>query len=222
MLNKTRQRREKQTPIMKSLILEKAGLLFWQKGYNNTSMKDIASVCECKPANFYNYFNGKEDILYEVIRDISERTVSSIIHLADDELTDPVDQLQMFIKNHFSLHINLEQNNVMLSDTGLRHLSKEHQEEIIKLRNFYEDILRKILRRGISSGLFSPDIDEKIVSYIIPSMIIRSSLWYTAKGRLSLDQISDIMINFTLHGISTLNSTVQRENAPANDIAPNM
>ena len=220
MLNKTRQRREKQTPIMKSLILEKAGLLFWQKGYNNTSMKDIASVCECKPANFYNYFSGKEDILFEVIKDISERSVSSIIHLAEDEITDPIDQLQMFIKNHFNLHINLEQNNVMLSDTGLRHLSKEHQEEIIKLRDFYESILRKILQRGKASGLFSPHLDEKIVSYIIPSMIIRSSLWYTAKGRLSLEQISDIMINFTLYGISALHNTTHAESSATSELVP--
>ena len=212
-MSRAKPRREKQAPIMKSLILEKAGLLFWQKGYNNTSMKDIANACECKPANFYNYFSGKEDILYEVIKDIAEKSVSSIVHLADDEKTNPVEQLRMFIKNHFNLHIHLEQNNVMLSDTGMRHLSIEHREEIVKMRDVYESILRKILQRGKSVGLFAPHIDEKIVSYIIPSMIIRSSIWYTAKGRLSLEQIGDIMINFTLYGITIQNQGFYQDTA---------
>jgi len=186
---------------MKSLILEKAGLLFWQKGYNNTSMKDIANACECKPANFYNYFSGKEDILYEVVKDITEKSISSIRHLADDEETNPMEQLRIFIKNHFNLHINLEQTSVMLSDTGIRHLSQEHRDEIIRMRDIYENTLLRIIRRGKEAGIFASYIDEKIISYNIPSMIIRSSIWYSAKGRLSLEEVSEIMFDFTLHGI---------------------
>ncbi|MCL2766934.1 MAG: TetR/AcrR family transcriptional regulator [Peptococcaceae bacterium] len=200
-MNRTRQRKEPQTPVMKSLILEKAGLLFWQKGYNNTSMKDIANACECKPANFYNYFSGKEDILYEVVKDITEKSISSIRHLADDEETNPMEQLRIFIKNHFNLHINLEQTSVMLSDTGIRHLSQEHRDEIIRMRDIYENTLLRIIRRGKEAGIFASYIDEKIISYNIPSMIIRSSIWYSAKGRLSLEEVSEIMFDFTLHGI---------------------
>jgi AcrR family transcriptional regulator len=199
---------------MKSLILEKAGQLFWQKGYNNTSMKDIANACDCKPANFYNYFSGKEDILYEVIKDITEKSVSSIKHLTHDETSDPLEQLRSFIKNHFNLHINLEQTNVMLSDTGMRHLSQEHRDEIIKMRDIYENTLRRILRRGIESGLFAPHIDEKILSYNIPSMIIRSSIWFTAKGRLTLEEISEIMFDFTINGIRARNEPLAENFAP--------
>ena len=67
-------------------VYKKGGALFWQKGYHSTSMRDIAIVCKCKPANIYNYFASKEDILYEVILDITEQTVSSIKHLEDDGL----------------------------------------------------------------------------------------------------------------------------------------
>ena len=202
-MNRTRQRKEPQTPVMKSLILEKAGQLFWQKGYNNTSMKDIANACECKPANFYNYFSGKEDILYEVVKDITEKSVSSVKHLAEDEDTNPAEQLRVFIKNHFNLHINLEQTSVMLSDTGMRHLSQEHRDEIIGMRDIYESTLLRILRRGKEAGFFEPCFDEKIISYNIPSMIIRSSIWYSAKGRLSLEEVSEMMFDFTMNGIGS-------------------
>ena len=200
-MNRTRQRKEQQTPVMKSLILEKAGLLFWLKGYNNTSMKDIASACDCKPANFYNYFSGKEDILYEVVKGITEKSVSNVMHLADDEETNPIEQLRVFIKNHFYLHFNLEQTSVMLSDTCMRHLSQEHREEIIRMRDIYENTLIRIIRRGKEAGLFASYIDEKVISYNIPSMITRSSIWYSPKGRLSLNELSEIMFDFALNGV---------------------
>ncbi|WP_410291021.1 TetR/AcrR family transcriptional regulator, partial [Desulfosarcina sp.] len=48
-------------------MLNKARALFWSKGYNSTSMQDIARAYSCKPANIYNFFARKEDILYEVL-----------------------------------------------------------------------------------------------------------------------------------------------------------
>jgi len=193
-----------QTSIKRSWILDKAGMLFWQKGYHSTSMKDIANACKCKPANFYNYFKGKEDILYEVIKSITEEGVSSIKFLEEDEETNPVEQLRLLIKSHFSFLAGMRQSNVLLSDTGMRYLSREHRKEIIKLRDTYDNILRKIIRRGIDAGYFAP-MDERVVGYLIASMIVRSSIWFSTKGRLSMDEVADIMFNFAYNGIKASN-----------------
>ncbi|OPX90255.1 MAG: HTH-type transcriptional repressor KstR2 [Pelotomaculum sp. PtaB.Bin104] len=194
-----KQRKEMQTSIRKGWLLDKAAMVFWQKGYH-ASMKDIAKACNCKPANLYNYFKNKEDILYEVIRNITEQGVSSILYLKEDEKTNPVEQLRQLINTHFGFLASLEQSNVLISDTGMRHLSREHQKEIIRLRDLYDSILRKIISRGIDAGYFAP-IDDKIVSYLIGSVIVRSSLWFSTKGRLSIEEVSDIMFNFVYNGI---------------------
>ncbi|MDD3653948.1 MAG: TetR/AcrR family transcriptional regulator [Desulfotomaculaceae bacterium] len=196
----TRQRNKMQTSIKKSWLLDKAGLLFWQKGYHATSMKDLAKVCSCKPANLYNYFKNKEDILYEVIRNITEQGVSSIRHLEKDEDTNPVDQLRSLIKSHFSLLATMKQSNILLSDTAIKYLSSEHRIEIIKLRDIYDSILCKIIQRGINDGCFAP-IDVKVISYLIASLIIRSSIWFSNKGRLSVDEVGEMMFNFVYNGI---------------------
>lgn len=203
-LNQSKQRKEMQTSIKKSWILEKAGTLFWQKGYHNTSMKDIAKACGFKPANFYNYFMGKEDILYEVIRSITEQGIASIMYLDNDEETNPVEQLRSLIWLHFSYLASLRQSNAMLSDTGMRYLSREHKKEIIRLRDTYDNILRKIIRRGIDTGYFTP-ADEKVTGYLIASLIIRSTMWFTTKGRLSVEEVSDMIFSFVYSGIRTDN-----------------
>ncbi|MFA7466820.1 MAG: TetR/AcrR family transcriptional regulator [Desulfotomaculaceae bacterium] len=196
----TRQRKEMQTSIKKNWLLDKAGMLFWQKGYHATSMKDLANVCNCKPANFYNYFKNKEDILYEVIKNITEQGVSSIRHLDDDEETSPVEQLRSLIKSHFGYLASMKQSSILLSDTGIKYLSREHRKEIIELRDLYDSILRKIIRRGIEDGEFAPT-DEQVVSNLIASVVVRSSIWFSNKGRLSVDEVGEIMFNFVYSGI---------------------
>ncbi len=196
----TRQHKKVETLIKKSWLLDKAGMLFWQQGYHATSMKDIANACNCKPANLYNYFKNKEDILYEVIRSITEQGVSSIRYLEKDEDTSPVEQLRSLIKSHFRFLAGMKQSSILLSDTGIKDLSIEHQKEIIKLRDTYDRILRKIIERGINDGYFAP-IDIQVVSNLIASVVIRSSFWFSNKGRLTIDEVGEIMFSFVCNGI---------------------
>jgi AcrR family transcriptional regulator len=195
------QRKELKSSIKKSWILDKAGMLFWQKGYHGTSMKDIAAACDCKAANIYNYFKGKEDILFEVIKDITERAVNSVSRLEDDETTSPVDQLKSFIDNHLGVLIQMKKSSVLISDTGLQNLTRDHRRIIVELRDTYDRILTKIIRRGIESGNFAVN-DEKVTVYLISSVIIRSTIWFSSKGRLSAEEVSDIMFDFVYKGIT--------------------
>ena len=195
------QRKELKSSIKKSWILDKAGVLFWQKGYHGTSMKDIAAACDCKAANIYNYFKGKEDILFEVIKDITERAVNSVSHLEDDETTSPVDQLKSFIDNHLGVLVQMKKSSVLISDTGLQNLTRDHRRNIVELRDTYDRIMTKIIRRGIESGDFTVK-DEKVTVYLISSVIIRSTIWFSSKGRLSAEEVSDIMFDFVYKGIT--------------------
>ncbi len=201
----TRQHKKIETLIKKGWLLDKAGMLFWQKGYHATSMKDIANACNCKPANLYNYFKNKEDILYEVIRSITDQGVSSIKYLEKDEETSPVEQLRSLIKSHFSFLASMKQSSILLSDTGIKDLSREHQKEIIKLRDTYDRILRKIIQRGIDEGYFTP-IDIQVVSNLIASIVVRSSIWFSNKGRLTVDDVGEIMFNFVYNSIKKNNN----------------
>ena len=194
------EQRGTQSSIKRDWILDKAGALFWQKGYDGTSMRDIADACKFKPANIYNYFKGKEDILYEVVRDITEQTVASIKELEDDEVASPVDQLRSLIKSHFGLLVRMKRSSVFISDTGLKDLSPEHRKVVIRLRDKYDGIMRRVIRRGIDTGYFAVK-DERVVGYLISSVIMRSSIWFSPRGRLSADEVGDIMFDFVYRGI---------------------
>ena len=196
------QRKELKSSIKKSWILDKAGMLFWQKGYHGTSMRDIADACDCKAANIYNYFKGKEDILFEVIKDITERAVNSVSHLEDESSTSPVQQLRSFIDSHLHVLVQMKKSSVLISDTGLQNLTHEHRKVIVELRDNYDRIMSKVISRGIESGDFAVK-DVKVIVYLISSVIIRSTIWFSPKGRLSADKVSDIIFDFVYRGIKT-------------------
>jgi len=90
----------------------------------------------------------------------------------------------------------------IVSGSLLKDLTPEHRDEIIKLRKVYDDVVLSIIRRGRESGHFA-NLDEQIVSYLIPSMIIRSNIWFSPKGRLTAEQVGDTMFELIYQGIKT-------------------
>ena len=47
-------------------ILDAATVLFSEKGYHATTMREIASAVGIKAASLYNHFPGKEDVLHRI------------------------------------------------------------------------------------------------------------------------------------------------------------
>lgn len=186
--------------VQKALIMNKAGRLFWNKGYENTTMKDIAKACGFEAANIYYYFNSKEQILFEVIKEEVSTTLSSIIKLETDNETSPIEQLKLTVETYFYHISGQHRANRLIFDTELRNLSPSHLKEIIKIRDHLDLIVTKIIRRGIDIGQFD-EIDEKIACYAISSMVIRSRIWFSPKGRLHSNEIAKILSNFAINGL---------------------
>ena len=135
-------------------ILDKARTLFWRKGYISTSMRDIAAAYGCKPANIYNFFPNKEEILFEVLREEMEQIIDPIRHLEEDNATTPEEQLRLVIGSHLKLTLSYRRSAKLLFDVALNNLSRAKRKKIVDLRDIYDRIIRKILRRGMDAGCF--------------------------------------------------------------------
>ena len=183
----------------KAMILENAEILFWKKGYRSTSMKDIAHACGFEPANIYYYFRNKEQLLYEVLLGATNRIYSAIKHLEDDHITSPVERLRSLIKNQ--LNVNLSMTPSMLPDTELKDLSPRHREEVIKVRDACDRVLCEIIHAGIDNDDFVA-LDEKVVTFSINCMILRTRIWFSPKGRLSSNEIADVICELVMNGLN--------------------
>ena len=190
----------KKHKAQKEKMLAKARILFWKKGYYGTSMRDIAKACNCKSANIYNYFSGKEDILLDIIKNEMELIVNPVLPLENDETTDPEKQLWFIIKNHVSVTLGRMRSSKMLFDMELGSLSPPNRKIIIEMRDTYQSILCAIVQRGIEKGAFR-ETDVKLTAYTITSMIARIRMWYSPKGRLSVKDVQKFIFDFALHAL---------------------
>jgi AcrR family transcriptional regulator len=193
-------------------ILETARELFWHKGYDGTSLKDIASSCGFETSNVYYYYKNKEEILYETLRIELDKLVDDTKQLEEDSLKNPVERLKAFIDTEVKKHLGEHRLQGMLTDSELSHLSAKHKRKIVELRNKHDDILSRIISDGITQGYFR-DIDVKLTVYTISSAIIRSRIWFSPTGRVSIQEYSDFIFQFSVHALS-LGKTPVTSTAP--------
>lgn len=192
--------------FQKARMLEVARRLFWEKGYNATSMRDIALSYGCRPANIYNFFSDKEEILFEVLREEMERIIHPIKHLEDDDASSPFEQLRFIIESHLKVTLSYRRSAKLLFDVALDSLSPDNRKTIIDFRDDYDRIIRKVIRRGIDAGYF-PEMDVRLAGFMIASMITRTRIWFHPKKGVSVGDLTDFISEFALHGLNGSSST---------------
>lgn len=80
-------------------VLHHASKIFWEKGYEGASMRDLSRACGMSLAGLYHYFESKEELLYL----IQKHAFQTIIENARKRLkqsADPEERLRLFIENH--------------------------------------------------------------------------------------------------------------------------
>ena len=186
--------------VRKKKILALARHLFWQNGYSSVSMRDLARAYGCQPANLYNYFKTKESILFEVLLEEMEQIVQPISHLEHEEDGNPVDQLRFIISSHLKVTLSHRRSAKTLFDVALGSLLPANRKVIVSMRDTYDRTIRRVIQRGQEKGLFMP-YDEKLVGFMISSMVTRSRIWFHPKKGVTVDELADFIFRFALKGI---------------------
>src|SRR5215475_553303 len=117
-------------------VYEVAAEVFHRKGYDNTSMSDVASAAGLTKAGLYHHVSSKESLLYTVL-DVGLDLTESYVMKPLEEIADPLERLKTMIELH--LRLVLEERN--LAVTGLLHecrtLSPADRERIDKRKKEY-------------------------------------------------------------------------------------
>lgn len=182
-------------------ILHRTKKLFWERGFRDTTMRDIGKACGCKPSNIYNYFPNKEELLYRIIYDDTGGLVAAIRHLDGATGTSPFEQMRELVRIHLHLVLGSGRAARLIFDQEMRALPPARLRKIMDLRDEYDRILQGILQRGMDSGVFAK-VDIKLTSYCIAAQIIRVRMWYSPRGRLSRQAIIDGISQLILDGLT--------------------
>ncbi len=162
-------------------ILRRAAAVFREKGFHGAGMREIATGLGLAPGALYYYFESKEELLY-ACQDISltrliqgARTILKSDHPADE-------QLRALIAAHIDL--TLDELGGSAAHVEFHALPPDRLAEIVKKRDTYERLIRRVIRRGIKDGTFRKT-DVKLATMALLGALNWSVVWWSPEGRWS-------------------------------------
>jgi AcrR family transcriptional regulator len=181
-------------------VVQAAGRLFAQRGYDATSMRDLGRELGLLGSSLYAHVEGKQELLVEVVMRGGELfTESAAAATAVDGTAS--DQLRAFIAGHVGVVLDhLDVARTFLNEA--RSLDPEFRARVVAARDTYEATLRSILSAGIIDGSFRKNLDPKLEGIFILSILNAVDRWYRADGAIDPDRLVTELYEFVLAGLS--------------------
>ena len=180
-------------------VLSNAARLFREKGFERTSLKEIAEACNMLPGSLYYRYNSKEALLVELMRrgvDLVTAEVESAYASSDN----PVERLRLCINAHLRALL-LDSDAVYVLLFEWRALGPEARKEIIELRDQYESLWAGILETMIAQGVVRKNVDGRLLRLIGLGALNWVATWFDPNGAQSLDAIGDLIWQIAMDGV---------------------
>lgn len=178
-----------------------AGQLFADRGFNGTSLNDIANAVGVLKGSLYHYISSKEDLLYEVIK-VGNAGLSENMRLCDYFASSPAEQLAAFCYGHIVVNAvpeRIDRGIVFIQDS--KHLADDKRPQIYADRDAYQAYLRSIISRGTAANIFDPSIDQRMISFMILGLITSYIRWYKPGGPISPHDLARETTAFVLSSL---------------------
>lgn len=186
---------------MKSRIVSTAWKLFYEYGYDNTTVDDIVEASNTSKGSFYHYFETKDALL------------GSLSYLFDEKYEElqetmepglgPLEKLSLM--NH-ELFLMIE-NTVpvsLLSRLFATQLTTKSEKHLLEPDRTYYRLLRQIASEGKESGLFREDltVTDIVKAYAVFERGLMYD-WCLSSGNYSLCQYSQQILPLYLKSLCT-------------------
>jgi len=180
-------------------VYEIAAEVFHLKGYDNTSMNDIAEAVGLTKAGLYHHVSSKESLLATILEDGMNMTETYVVEpLAG--IADPVARLRKLIE----LHLKLLLEGRKLAVTGLLHecqgLSEVDRARINRRKKAYVRLVSDLIEEVIETCGGRP-LDPKLAGMALLGMLNWTYQWYKPSGSVKPDRVVEEFQNLFFHGI---------------------
>ena len=192
-------------------IREAAAKLFAEKGFENTTTRDIAGAAGINNASLYYYFDSKEQLLYQILEGVIRTGLERMTEI--EQSRRPLkEKLALTLRIHTTAAVDFDKMKLLVHDQ--RSLNPGHREELKQKQSKYVSRLIAILQQLQDQGELL-DIDLTVCAYAFFGMVSWAYRWYRPEGKVKLEELSEIFYTIFTHGIYK-----ERPNPPARTKAP--
>ena len=191
-------------------ICRTAAQIFRDRGYDATSVSDIARALGITKAGLYHYFESKEALLFEITSYGLDRVRDEVI-LPARAVRDPEARLRQMVMRHARIATQGRGAIAQIVDE-VRALPPPARKRVEERMRAYVDLVRDTLVELRSAGRIR-DVDPTVATFSVIGTILWLPRWFRQNGRLSQEQVANQIADIVLAGLLRSRPAVKRHAA---------
>mgnify|MGYP000848850941 CR=1 FL=1 len=182
----------------KDLILQKAAIMFREKGFAATSMRDLAESVGIEAASLYNHIRSKNEILEAICFEVANRFNANMDTLdASNEGT--IKKVESLLRFHIQQMVeNYEE--VYVSDREWKHLDEPYLSNFQTQRRNYRKKFAAIIEEGIRKNEIRK-IDAPTSVLIMLHAVSGIESWHRSTSKISATELEENMVAIMIDGL---------------------
>ena len=181
-------------------ILRTAARLFQQRGYDATSMNDVAAALKLSKGGLYHHFQSKDEILFEIMNHAMEITEERVLAPVRG-IANPEQRLRALIRLHIEVVLSPRDREitVMLHENhplppSLRRRINARKKDYV---HYVENLIAEVQKSRRASG----KVSARAAAFALLGMINWIYQWYKPEGELQAQNLVPQFTNLVLGGI---------------------
>ena len=182
-------------------LLAIAAELFAERGFKNTTVRDIADAAGILSGSLYHHFDSKESMVDEILSSFQQELFRRYdeVMAADLDARTKVERIvrlsfQAIDQHHSEVAIFQNEAAYLLGFERFGYLADRNRQ--------FRQVWMSLLESGTAEGALRPDLDAELVFRFIRDTVWVAVRWYRPGGAMSADEVADQYLSILLDGIA--------------------
>jgi AcrR family transcriptional regulator len=188
-------RRYDQWPPAKKALYEAALDLFYEKGFDTTSVGEICARAGLTKGALYHYFASKDDLLWACMVHALQQILPDLRTITEKRLS-AAETLREFIASSArTMKFHRREITVFLAQWRR---SENVPAEIVESRDEYQSMLIEMIKVGINAGEIRAVGSPRTIAFALDGLASHPQLWW---GADSTDEVEDTVAAIVFNGL---------------------
>ncbi|MER5458618.1 TetR/AcrR family transcriptional regulator [Micromonospora sp. NPDC002389] len=173
--------------------------LFERRGFDRTSVQEIADQARLTKGAFYHHFESKDDLLRHIQEEYLEAQLAAIERIesgSDDPKVRVAELIRLSLTSvaEYRAHVTIFYQE-------RRYLTGDLFAEVTRKRDRLEAAFAGMIQDGVARGVFRADVDPRIITFGLVGMCAWAYQWLNLGGPLSIDDVARQFSAMVLEGL---------------------
>jgi AcrR family transcriptional regulator len=188
--------------VKRGEIVQMASRLFKEKGYQSTTLADIAEYAGVDRATVYYYVGSKQELFREAVQSAVEENVAEAERVSRDSALSPrekIEHLVMWLMRSYEEHYPHIYVYLQEEMHHVENATSEWARNMVKQTRRLEGVFIQLIEKGVQQGEFRGDIPPLLLVNSLFGMLNWTHRWFKP-GKRSANEIANVFCEIFFNG----------------------